>query len=75
MTKKHSNKEIQKAIDYAAARNWRIEVAGTSSHAWGRLKCPEPSRKGCIISIWSTPRVPENHARQIIRAVDKCVHS
>jgi hypothetical protein len=27
----------------------------------------------CIASIWSTPRRPENHARQIERIVDGCI--
>jgi hypothetical protein len=27
-----------------------------------------------MIRVWSTPRVPENHARQIIRDVDRCSH-
>ena len=75
LAKKHPNKEIQKAINYAIGKKWSIAEAGGSSHAWGRLKCPESSRSGCIISVWSTPRVPENHARQIIREVDKCSHS
>ena len=55
--------------------DWRVTDAGSSSHAWTRLKCPESSRDGCIISVWSTPRVPQNHASQIMRVVDKCPHS
>lgn len=47
---------------------------GKSSHACGRLLCPETSRFGCQISIWSTPRNPENHAKQIIRTIKKCEH-
>lgn len=74
MPKNHPNKEIQKAIDYAIAKNWTIQGSGKSSHAWGRLKCPETSRLGCLISVWTTPRVPENHDRQIIQTVDKCTH-
>lgn len=29
----------------------------------------------CQISVWSTPRVPENEARKIRRAVDGCVYA
>jgi hypothetical protein len=29
---------------------------------------------GCSISIWSTPRNPANHAKQIRRAVTRCEH-
>ncbi|WP_227521255.1 hypothetical protein [Raoultella sp. T31] len=25
-----------------------------------------------MMSVWSTPSVPENHARQIVRMVDRC---
>lgn len=73
--KPYEIKEIRKAVEYAVAKKWRVTDAGRSSHAWARLKCPESSREGCIISVWSTPRVPQRHARQIIRAVDKCPHS
>jgi hypothetical protein len=27
----------------------------------------------CQFSIWSTPKNPENHARQIIRLIDGCI--
>jgi hypothetical protein len=27
-----------------------------------------------VISIWSTPRNPGNHAKQIARAVKRCPH-
>lgn len=29
----------------------------------------------CVSSIWSTPRNPENHARQIKRIVDRCTRT
>lgn len=74
MGNKHPIKEIQLAIMFALSKGWVLQETGGSSHAWGRLKCPERSRDGCIISVWSTPRVPENHARQIIRAVTNCAH-
>lgn len=32
------------------------------------------TRGGCIISVYSTPRVPENHARYIRHRVDGCPH-
>ena len=40
--------------------------------------CPgvkERSRDGCKISVWSTPRVPEHHAKHIRRQVDNCPHT
>ena len=75
--KKHPKKEIQAAIEYAESKGWRIEASGGSGHAWGQMYCPfndDDCRCGefCIASIWSTPRSPGNHAKQIRRVVDKC---
>ncbi len=39
------------------------------------LVCRMSDREGCIVSVWSTPRKPENHARQVWREVDWCPHS
>ena len=61
-------------VDYAIARGWRLMKSGPRAHAWGRLYCPAQARDGCILSVYSTPRVPENHARYIRRRVDACPH-
>ena len=73
--KKHSKKDIEKALQYAEEHGWRVEVGG--SHAWGKIYCPKNDlecRCGefCISSIWSTPRNTQNHAKQIKRIVDNC---
>jgi hypothetical protein len=73
--KKHPQKEIEKALQYAEEHGWRVEIGG--GHAWGKIYCPyndQACRCGefCIASIWSTPRSPMNHARQIKRVVDNC---
>jgi hypothetical protein len=70
---RHPDKHIEKAIKQAEMLGWRVEMS--NGHAWGKLYCPENSRDGCIIHVWSTPRVPENHARQIGRDIDLCTHS
>ncbi len=72
---KHPKKEVEDALQYAEDAGWRVSVGG--SHAWGRIYCPfndSECRCGefCIASIWSTPRNPGNHARQIRRVVDNC---
>jgi hypothetical protein len=72
---RHPKKEVEEALRYAEASGWRIEVGG--SHAWGRIYCPyndAECRCGefCITSVWSTPRNPGNHARQLKRVVDNC---
>ncbi|VFR51946.1 FIG00581864: hypothetical protein [plant metagenome] len=72
----HSKKEVEAALRHAEENGWRVEVGG--SHAWGKIYCPDNDKECrcgefCIASIWSTPRSPGNHARQIRRVVDNCV--
>lgn len=71
---KHPNKEIEQAICYAESEGWRYQASGKSAHAWGKLLCPLASREGHSMSVWSTPRNTENHAKQIKRNVDACDH-
>lgn len=70
----HPNKHIRAAIDDTIARGWRLVKSGPRAHAWGRLYCAQGGRGGCIITVYSTPRVPENHARYIDRRVAACPH-
>ncbi len=66
MTRKsHPKKEVEDALRYAESRGWRVEVGGS------RALC----RYGefCITSIWSTPKNPANHGKQLRRVVDNCV--
>lgn len=70
--RRHSKQAIEKAVQYAEQLGWRVVLS--SGHAWGRLYCPYSSREGCIVSVWSTPRSPENHARHIRKVVDNCPH-
>ncbi len=72
----HQNKEIAAALEYAVSKGWRIVEGG--SHAWGQMYCPyndKECRCGefCRASIWSTPKNPQNHAKQIRRIVDNCI--
>jgi hypothetical protein len=69
---RHPKPVIEKAIQYAEGLGWTAELS--NGHAWGRLFCPQSTREGCIVSVWSTPRSPENHARQIRKVVDRCPH-
>jgi len=71
---KHPNKHIREAISVALNHGWTLRSAGKSAHAWGRLFCPENSPNGCIVSVWSTPKVPEHHARHILQAIKSCPH-
>ena len=73
--KSHPKKEIEQALQHAENNGWCVNVGG--GHAWGKIRCPYNNaecRCGlfCITSIWSTPRNPFSHARDIKRVVDNC---
>ena len=70
----HPNREIEAAVKYAESMGWRFKAAGKSAHAWGRLLCQFAGPTGCQMSIWSTPKNPEDHARQIRKRAEKCPH-
>ena len=74
--KAHPKKDIESALQYAELNGWRIEIS--TGHAWGRMYCPSNSKdcrcgEFCIASIWSTPKNPANHAKQLRRVVDNCI--
>ena len=75
--RKHPHSEIRDAVRYAELKGWTV-ILRKRGHAWGQMFCPfndKNCRCGqfCRISIWSTPRNAANHARQIRKAVDKCI--
>ncbi len=71
-SERHPNKSIQAALAYAARQGWTVtKSTGGSAHAWGVMRCPGDCPQ---VSVFSTPRVPENHARALRRAVDRCPH-
>lgn len=71
MKKKHPNKHIRKAIEYAIENGWDVEESGNSAHAFCRIKCLVGHSEHQM-SIWSTPKEPENFAKRIIHVVKKC---
>jgi hypothetical protein len=72
---RHPSKHIQAAIEYAEARGWTFTKSGPRAHVYGMLLCPYRKRDGHRQAVFSTPRAPQNHARRIMRAVDRCPHS
>ncbi|ADG66071.1 conserved hypothetical protein [Planctopirus limnophila DSM 3776] len=70
---RHPNKHIRAAIEFALSCGWAARSGG--GHAFCIIFCPKNNRSGCQKSVWSTPRDPEAHARDIIRFVEKCPHS
>ncbi|MFM2045409.1 MAG: hypothetical protein RLY86_3985 [Pseudomonadota bacterium] len=73
---RHPHPAIEAALRHAEGLGWRCTMA--RGHAFAQLWCPwndAECRCGefCRISVWSTPRDPEIHARQIRRQVDGCI--
>lgn len=68
--KRHTSKEVEAAVVYAEQLGWTFRPQGH----WGRLYCPHADRDGCQVGVNGTPRNPEVHAQQILRAVNRCPH-
>ncbi len=67
----HPNKHIRAALKHAAKQGWTIKKAGPRAHAWGIIYC-QFGHPECWMAIYSTPKVPEHHARYILKRVDRC---
>jgi hypothetical protein len=65
----HPNKHIREALKYAEKNGWQF--IKSRGHAYGIIRCGHGHRD-CQKSIWSTPRSPENHAKDIRDKVDSC---
>lgn len=67
---RHPNKEVEEAIQYAESLGWTVRMQGH----WGRLYCAHADRDGCHFGVHGTPKNAGNHARQVMRVVDRCPH-
>jgi len=72
--RRHPKKDVEAALKEAEAAGWEV-IPTASGHRWGVMRCSETSREGCQVSVWSTPRNPGDHARQLRRAIERCPHS
>ena len=70
----YPNRYIREAIAYALDNGWTLRKSGPRAHTWGLLYCPQADRTGCARAVYSTPRRPEDHAKDIRRAVGRCPH-
>jgi hypothetical protein len=68
----HKIKHIREALKYADQKGWTVKKSGPRAHAWGIIHC-QFGHAECWMSIYSTPKNPEKHARDIRRTVDRCV--
>ena len=67
---RHPHKDVEEAVQYAETRGWYVRMQGH----WGRMYCAQADRDGCQFGVNGTPRNAGNHAKQIMRAVDRCPH-
>lgn len=78
--RRHPNKDIETALQALEALGWVVEEAkGKSAHGWGFALCPANAgdicRSGpfCRMSVWSTPRNPASHARDLVKRANGCL--
>ena len=69
MRGRHPKKEVDEALRGAEEEGWTVRRT-RSGHRWGIAECGQ----GCQVSVWSTPKSPGNHAKDIRRAVERCSH-
>lgn len=76
--RRHPDREIEMALQYAEAHGWRVETSSGHAHAWGRMYCPG-GNAGCglsnnrVTTIAGTPRSAGDHARRLRHLVDRCL--
>jgi phage terminase large subunit GpA-like protein len=66
MSWRHGRKRIREALDAADAAGFKVEMSTGHGHAWGYVTCPHCGQR---LSVWSTPRNDDNHAKQIERFI------
>jgi hypothetical protein len=59
---RHSKKEVGEVL--RGLPDHLVVVATDAGHRWGYVEC---TRCGDRLSVWSTPRSPGNHAKDIAR--------
>jgi hypothetical protein len=67
---RHPKKDVEKALRDLESDGWTI-TPKASGHRWGKADCGQ----GCSLSIWSTPKSPQNHANAVRRAGKRCPHN
>ncbi|WP_336932417.1 hypothetical protein [Acinetobacter bereziniae] len=68
---KHPNKHIEAAIEYALENGWKYIETGNSAHAFCILRCIQ-GHGDHSMSVYSTPKKPEDRAKDILKMVKKC---
>jgi hypothetical protein len=72
--RRHPKKDVERALKEAEAVGWSVQAKRKTGHAWGTMTCPATRWERCVFSVYSTPRSPGDHAKDIRRAVLRCPH-
>jgi hypothetical protein len=66
---RHPKKEVEQALSRAEQARLNVQQNTKRGHKWGDVGCQDKNhaRK----SVWSTPRNPGNHAKDINKYTDR----
>lgn len=70
----HPNKHIRTAVRSALDAGRLLVKSSARAHVRGILQCPHGGRNGCRRAVYSTSRSPEDHAKDLRRAIARCPH-
>jgi hypothetical protein len=68
--RRHPKKEVEQALRVAETRGWKVQPQ-PRGHRWGVMRCPAHEHWH---PIWSTPKNPGNHAKELGREMQRCEH-
>lgn len=71
---RHPKKEIEAVLQYAESLGWRV-IQKKRGHAWGTIYCPLSVAGSCKRQVYSTPRSPGTHAKDLASYIDRCPHT
>jgi hypothetical protein len=66
----HSKKQVRDALDGAHEAGFTVRET-SAGHRWGYVEC---GKCGQRLSVWSTPKNADNHARQTRRFLQRHGH-
>jgi hypothetical protein len=67
----HPKKQIRDALDGADAAGFDVEDTSGHGHGWGYVMCTLDKQR---MSVWSTPKNADNHAKQIRHFISRHSH-
>jgi hypothetical protein len=68
----HSKPSWREAIGSARAAGWHLQLF--SGHSWGKVVCSRTMANPCAKLIFSTGKSSENHAKDLLRLIQRCPH-